>query len=140
MIYDEQYFKIMDLSESLNEMILNSYAYRAYYEQTMLLNDKEVQQLKKSFLQYKDKYDEVMRFGRYHPDYQEVMLETRKRKKAYDMHPIVMKHKQLETTLQSLLDEVIMIVAKSISKEVKVESGNPFFIDHTCSSNCGCSH
>jgi cell fate (sporulation/competence/biofilm development) regulator YlbF (YheA/YmcA/DUF963 family) len=35
-----------------------------------------------------------MRFGKYHPDYQSVMLETRKRKRAYEMLDVVMDYKQ----------------------------------------------
>ena len=41
-------------------------------------------------------YDEVMRFGKYHPDYQKVMLETRRRKRAYEMLPVVMDYKSKE--------------------------------------------
>ena len=38
-----------------------------------------------------------MRFGRYHPDYQNVMLDTRRRKRAYEMLPNVMDYKSKST-------------------------------------------
>ena len=64
-------------------------------------------------------YDEVMRFGKYHPDYQKVMLETRRRKRAYEMLPVVMDYKSKEVALQNLIDEVVSKIAFSVSKNVK---------------------
>lgn len=140
MIYDLDVLDVMDYADNLNTMILDSEAYRTYKAAYIALaNNAEVQQLKQDVIKIKEKYDEVNRFGRYHPDYQSVMLETRRKKKAYDMHPEVAHVKQLETQLQTLLDEVLVIIASSVSSEVKVEMGNPFFESHTCSSGCGCS-
>ena len=67
-----------------------------------------------------------MRFGRYHPDYQNVMLDTRRRKRAYEMLPNVMDYKSKEVQLQNLIDEVLTKIALSVSENVKIEVGNPF--------------
>ncbi|WP_240628364.1 YlbF family regulator [Macrococcoides goetzii] len=140
MIYDIDFIEVMDLADELNQMILQSESYQAYKKAFLDLSiNEEVQQLKNELIRIKERYDEVNRFGRYHPDYQRVMLETRKKKKEYDMHPEVAQVKLLETQLQTLLDEVLIIIASSVSAEVKVEKGNPFFESHTCSSGCGCS-
>lgn len=140
MIYDIDIIEVMDHADELNRMILNSEAYQVYKEAYIdLTQNEEVQHLKDKLIRIKEKYDEVNRFGRYHPDYQTIMLETRRRKKEFDMHPEVARVKQLETQLQTLLDEVLIIIASSVSTEVKVEKGNPFFESHTCSSGCGCS-
>ena len=64
-----------------------------------------------------------MRFGRYHPDYQNVMLDTRRRKRAYEMLPNVMDYKSKEVQLQNLIDEVLTKIAL---ENVKIEVGNPF--------------
>ena len=72
-------------------------------------------------LKSKVAYDEVMRFGKYHPDYQKVMLETRRRKRAYEMLPVVMDYKSKEVALQNLIDEVVSKIAFSVSKNVKIE-------------------
>ena len=77
-------------------------------------------------LKSKERYDEVMRFGRYHPDYQNVMLDTRRRKRAYEMLPNVMDYKSKEVQLQNLIDEVLTKIALSVSENVKIEVGNPF--------------
>ena len=36
-----------------------------------------------------------------------VMLETRRRKRAYEMLPVVMDYKSKEVALQNLIDEVV---------------------------------
>ena len=55
----------------------------------------------------KDQYDDVMRFGKYHPDYKRIMMETRQRKRTYEMLPVVMEYKTKEVALQNLIDEVL---------------------------------
>lgn len=139
MIFDETIFEIQDEADVLNQMIFNSTTYINYRNSSIKMqHHSEVQQLKKDFMKLKERYDEVMRFGRYHPDYMDVMLKTRRAKKDFDMHPVVAENKKLETEVQGLLDEVIVIITNSISPNIKVERGNPFF-DHTCSTGCGCS-
>lgn len=66
-----------------------------------------------------------MRFGRYR-SYQNVMLDTRRRKRAYEMLPNVMDYKSKEVQLQNLIDEVLTKIALSVSENVKIEVGNPF--------------
>ena len=73
-------------------------------------------------LKSKVAYDEVMRFGKYHPDYQKVMLETRRRKELMKYLPVVMDYKSKEVALQNLIDEVVSKIAFSVSKNVKIEA------------------
>ncbi|TDM03578.1 YlbF family regulator [Macrococcus hajekii] len=140
-MYNEQLFSVLDKADELNAYILQSESYEQYRaHQLALKQNEEVEILKKQLIKLKERYDEVMRFGRYHPDYMETLLETRRAKKAYDLHPAVAEAKKSEMALQSLLDEVLVIVSNAISKEVKVESGNPFFTtEHSCSGGCSCS-
>lgn len=140
MIYDEQMIEVLNMSDRLNEMILNSKCYNDYVTQYREMQQSvEVNEMKHLFFRQKEKYDEVMRFGRYHPDYMDVMLKTRRMKKEIDLHPLVAAAKKAEMDLQSLLDEVIVIVTSHISSGIMVERGNPFFTDHQCSSSCSCS-
>ena len=62
-----------------------------------------------------------MRFGKYHPDYKDIMLETRKRKRAYEMLPVVMEYKAKEVALQNLIDEVMSKIAFAVSEHVKLK-------------------
>ncbi|MCU5745688.1 YlbF family regulator [Staphylococcus sp. SQ8-PEA] len=124
----EQTLKVLDQIEALTDMILESRIYHEFKVAEQKLNhDAEAHLLYQAFLKAKDQYDDVQRFGKYHPDYQQIMLETRKRKRAYEMVPCVIDYKKKETELQSLIDQIIATIAYSVSEHVKIEAGNPFF-------------
>ncbi|MCG7338761.1 YlbF family regulator [Staphylococcus sp. ACRSN] len=140
----EETLTILDDVEALGDKIVTSRIYKAYeMAQQALAENDEAHLLYQAFLKSKDNYDEIMRFGKYHPDYQKVMLETRKRKRAYEMLPVVMDYKQKEVALQDLIDEVIVKIAYAVSENVKIETGNPFFQKDAggCSTggSCNCS-
>ncbi|MGW7832442.1 YlbF family regulator [Staphylococcus xylosus] len=140
----EETLTVLDEIEALSDKILESRLYQEYREAEQALADNdEAHLLYQAFLKSKDKYDEIMRFGKYHPDYQSVMLDTRKRKRAYEMLPVVMNHKQKEVALQELIDQVIVKIAYAVSENVKIEAGNPFFQKDAggCATggSCNCS-
>ena len=138
----EETLNILDDIEDLSDKILDSRLYHSFKiaEQNLQEND-EAHLLYQAFLKSKAQYDEIMRFGKYHPDYQKVMLETRKRKRAYEMLPVVMDYKQKEVALQNLIDEVIVKIAYAVSENVKIETGNPFFQKDAsgCATGGSCS-
>lgn len=141
---NEETLSILDDVEALSDMIVDSVIYHDYIEaKELLYQDDEAHLLYSAFLKSKDKYDDVMRFGRYHPVYKTIMMETRQRKRAYEMLPVVMDYKSKEVELQNLIDEVISKIALAVSDNVKIETGNPFFqtTAHGCASggSCNCS-
>ncbi|MCI2773319.1 YlbF family regulator [Staphylococcus petrasii] len=143
-MYTEETMSILDDIDALSDMIVQSQLYHDYREAQERLNkDDEAHLMYQAFLKSKMKYDEVMRFGKYHPDYQNVMMDTRRRKRAYEMLPVVMDYKSKEVALQNLIDEVVSKIAFSVSENVKIEAGNPFFkTDHNgCATGgtCNCS-
>ncbi|MEB8096631.1 YlbF family regulator [Staphylococcus xylosus] len=138
----EETLTVLDEIEALSDKILESRLYQEYREAEQALADNdEAHLLYQAFLKSKDKYDEIMRFGKYHPDYQSVMLDTRKRKRAYEMLPVVMDHKQKEVALQELIDQIIVKIAYAVSENVKIEAGNPFFQKDAggCATGGSCS-
>lgn len=138
----EETLTVLDEIEALSDKILESRLYQEYREAEQALADNdEAHLLYQAFLKSKDKYDEIMRFGKYHPDYQSVMLDTRKRKRAYEMLLVVMDHKQKEVALQELIDQVIVKIAYAVSENVKIEAGNPFFQKDAggCATGGSCS-
>jgi len=141
MIYDDQLFNLLNQADELNSMILESECFNQYrQDQLALRQDAEVIAMKKNLLKLKERYDEVMRFGRYHPDYMDTLLTTRRAKKEYELHPVVAKAKKSEMALQTLLDEMLVIISGFVSDKIKVESGNPFFTtEYSCSGGCSCS-
>ncbi|MCI2947331.1 YlbF family regulator [Staphylococcus caledonicus] len=143
-MYTEDTVAILDGIEGLSDMIVQSELYYDYRQaQEKLDNDDEAHLMYQAFMKSKTRYDEVMRFGKYHPDYQNVMMETRRRKRAYEMLPVVMDYKSKEVALQNLIDEVVTKIAFSVSENVKIEAGNPFFkTSHDgCATggSCNCS-
>lgn len=140
----EETLSILDEIENLSDMIIQSEVYQSYqHAKDYLENDDEAHLLYQAFLKSKDQYDDVMRFGKYHPDYKRIMMETRQRKRAYEMLPVVMEYKTKEVALQNLIDEVVTKIAFAVSENVKIEAGNPFFqTGHNgCATggSCNCS-
>lgn len=139
---------ILDAACELAEMVLQSEIVENYYQCIyMIKNDQTTQAKIKAFVNMKDRYEEVQRFGRYHPDYKTVMLDIRQLKRAVDMDPHVAEFKRAENDLQALLDEISVQIGRSVSEFIKVPTGNPFFDSQSgCSSggcgsggSCGCS-
>ncbi|WP_413379991.1 YlbF family regulator [Alkalihalobacillus sp. 1P02AB] len=102
-----------------------------------LEQDKEAQKAISDFNRLKDQYEEVQRFGKYHPDYKEVSSTIRQTKRKLDLIPTVMEFKKAEKELEQLLNEVSGVIAHSVSQTIKVPTGNPFFDQMSCSGGCG---
>ncbi|RCW70822.1 YlbF family regulator [Saliterribacillus persicus] len=135
---------ILDRSESLGQMILESDIMKEYQQAKNALDqDEQAQSLIARFNKIKDDYEEVERFGRYHPDYSKIMKEIRVAKREMDMHDAVATFKIAETKMQGLLDEVSGIVAQSVSGTIKAPKDGQALTDGGCgcgsgSSGCGC--
>jgi len=128
---------LLDHAEELASMVLHSDCYALYQESKNNLEcDEQSQQLIKNFLMVRDKYDEVQRFGRYHPDYKSVIKEMMECKRDLDVHPLIADYKKKENQLNELLGELSTILARSVSSSIKVPTGDPFF-DRSCGTGCG---
>lgn len=131
--------KILDTAEELAEMIIHSTVAEVYRQCLYIMQtNKETQEKIRKFVKLKDLYEEVQRFGRYHPDYKKINTEVRLAKREMDMDEHVAAFKRAETELQNLLDEISVMIGRSVSESVKVDTGNPFFqTGSSCSSGCG---
>ncbi|WKB34932.1 YlbF family regulator [Terrilactibacillus sp. S3-3] len=89
--------------------------------------NEEAQDLVRRFMKVREKYDEVQRFGRYHPDYKAVITQMMEAKRDVDMNDLISSYKEAEDELQQLLNEVSLIFARSVSESIKVPTGDPFF-------------
>lgn len=138
--------QIIDMAEDIAKMIINSDIADEYRQCLyMMKTNRETQNKINKFIKLKEQYEEVQRFGRYHPDYKTVMRNVRLAKREMDLDENVAKFKLAENALQQLLDEIGIIIGRSVSDSVKVATGSPFF-DTTkasggCSTggSCGCS-
>lgn len=128
--------QLIEKAEWLGKQIINSNIaenYRFYYNK--LQKDQDTQRKIREFTKMKDLYEDVQRFGRFHPDYKEIMVKTRECKREMDLDENVANFRRAENELQSLLDEISVLIARSVSDNIKVPTGNPFF--ETGGSSCG---
>lgn len=131
--------KIIENAEMLSEYIRETdiaERYRLYYHK--LREDLNTRKKIAAFVKMKDLYEDVQRFGRYHPEYKEIMRKTRELKREMDMDDNVANFRKAENELQSLLDEVSSIVGRAVSPNIKIAAGNPFFdTGSSCGGGCG---
>lgn len=131
--------ELLEKADQLAKMILESDIAQQYQISLYKLqNNKETQRKINRFVSLKELYEEVQRFGKYHPEYKRVMSQIREVKREMDLDPNVANFKVAENELQYLLDEVSMLVAGAVSEHIKVPTSNPFFETHSSrGSGCG---
>ncbi|MGM0897644.1 MAG: YlbF family regulator [Bacillota bacterium] len=139
MIMTYEWVGITDSADELSEMILQSEQaakYREVYDS--VYSDKTLAGEIHDFARLKELYEEVQRFGKYHPDYKRVMKQIRVDKRKLDLNEKVAELRLAENELQDLMDQVSFIIGRSVSEAVKIPSSNPFFSsDSSCGSGCG---
>lgn len=141
MIGTMEYVDILDYSEVVGSMVMKSEVMEAYDNSRSTLNeDEEAQRLIARFNDIKEHYEDVQRFGRYHPDYNEIMKKVRSTKREMDMNDKVAAFKIAERNLQKLLDEISSYVAFSVSDDIKAPKDGAALSDGGCGSGnkCGC--
>lgn len=137
---------ILDEAEQLARTIVQSEVAEHYRQcHNTLQRDDVAQGLIRQFTGVKERYEEVQRFGKYHPDYSAVTKQMRELKRQVDLHETIAAFKKAENEMQKLLDEVSVLIGQEISPGIKVPTGNPFFDAGGCSSggcgsggSCGC--
>jgi cell fate (sporulation/competence/biofilm development) regulator YlbF (YheA/YmcA/DUF963 family) len=140
----EKEFEILDQLDALNAKIIQTEEYKQYCHYRFLLDeDSEVKGLINTFKNLKDDFEEVQRFGKYHPDFSTKRREINQFKKELDMNPIIIEFRRAEFKLQEMLDEVLYHISHEVSDHVNIASDNPFFANGDslgCSTggSCGC--
>ncbi|GEL75996.1 YlbF family regulator [Tenuibacillus multivorans] len=137
MLANIEVIEALEQAEKLGQMIKQSEDFDIYQQRKEdLYLDPKAQELMQNFTNTKDHYEDVQRFGRYHPDYSKIMKEVRTIKRDLDMHDTVAIYKQSETLLQGLLDDVSEIIANSVSENIKAPRDGVALKD--TGSGCGC--
>lgn len=131
------HLQLFDEAESLVAMMTECEVTSRYQESRRIVEaDEEAQQLIKTFTKIKERYDEVQRFGKYHPDYKTVINEMMEIKRELDMNDIISAYKKAEEDMENLLNEISGLLAGAVSPSIKVPNGDPFF-DRGCGGGCG---
>ena len=139
MIMKSEWADIMDQSDVLCTMILSSEQYDQYLNaHRAVYTNKQLVEKLYQFNKLKEQYEDVQRFGKYHPDYSKVMKDIRVMKREIDMTEEIAAYKIAENDLQDLMDQISLIIGKSVSEGIKVPVSNPFFsTGSSCGTGCG---
>ncbi|MFB4162534.1 YlbF family regulator [Alteribacillus sp. JSM 102045] len=129
---------LLDESALVGQIVLQSEVFIHYKEaRQRMASDKKAQHLIAEFADCKDKYDEVQRFGKYHPDYKTISKQVRQIKRELDLHEPIADFKKAEKELEKLLNEICAEIAGAVSPSIKVPTGNPYFDNASCGGGCG---
>lgn len=136
---------VIEQAGELADMVNQSSEVSDYlYAKKRMREDQEVSRLQAVFQKKKQQYEEVQRFGKYHPDFDKVTAEVRELKRSLEMLDSVQVFKKAEAKLDEMLYQISRALADAVSPSIKVPSNNPFLeaISSGCGSgggSCGCS-
>lgn len=137
MIATSDFIEILNKSEQIGHDIMRSEIAHKYIAcKQRLAEDETAQKLISQFVAMKETYEEVQRFGKYHPDYTTISDKMRKVKRELDLNESVANYKQAEEEMELLLNEISAIIAGAVSPLIKVPTGNPFFDNLRCQGGC----
>ncbi|MCK5762021.1 MAG: YlbF family regulator [Candidatus Izimaplasma sp.] len=112
--------KVINLVYELVDEIKNSETYIRLLELKDLMDtDTATIKLITDFNEDKTKYNEVSKYGEYHPDLKEVKIALSKSKEALFANETISEYKKLEKEVQKILDNISRRIARSVSLKVK---------------------
>ncbi|MDT2831416.1 YlbF family regulator [Vagococcus carniphilus] len=138
-IYNEEVIEIEDLVEELAKELISSELVSGYVTSYVEMDqNQEVSSIVNKFLEKKAAFEKIESYGKYAPDFKEKRRDVRKAKRLVDTNELVADFKYSETSLQNMLDYVTFDLANTISKDIKVDAGNPFFefAKRGCGGSC----
>lgn len=136
MIINDELFELEDQCDKLIAAILTSQSFLEYQEAKQNMAASETATLRKiEFQQQKERFDKIAAYGTYAPGYREEKRALWQKKRKLDMDEAVASFRVKETNVQTILDTLVQVLATTISTEIKVDAGNPFFT--TKHSGCG---
>lgn len=144
MIATMENMSLLDETDQLASMVIQSDLYQQYLVcKDRVAQSETAQQRIRQFQEMREKYDEVQRFGRYHPDFKTVIRRMMEIKRELDLNPLIAEYKRAEKELNDLLGQISMQFARSVSDSIKVPTGDPFFdrLHHVgcgAGGKCGC--
>ncbi|EGQ27308.1 YlbF family regulator [Mammaliicoccus sciuri] len=137
MMMTDEWMRVIDMAEELSDMLLRSEVVKTYQDAyARVYSNSDLRKKIIDFNKMKEQYEEVQRFGRYHPDYKVIMKEIRLQKRALDLREEVAALRLAENDVQSLLDEVGILIGNSVSEAVKVPAGDGAFTNSSCGGGC----
>lgn len=119
-IGDEMTETLLNLTDQTIEEFKSSHAYLAVKKAQSNLHDEEVTQLSHAFKKIQEKYLEVKKYGRYHPDLADVQKAYQAAKIALYTHPVMSAYQTAYQQFQTELDAFTQQCATTISEHIKL--------------------
>lgn len=113
----EVLLQIYDLAEMINQ---SEEAAEFLKNKEVVEKDLQIIRLKEILAKEKKQFEEVKRFGQYHPDYQEIKSKLDQTLLIIEQNENIQKFKKAENRLDDLLYQVAHILGQSISKSIKI--------------------
>lgn len=112
--------KIIEKTYDVVEEIKSTNEYQRLLElHREIAGDKEVQELISIFQKYNKKYEEVSKYGKYHPDIKKVQQEFSVAKENLYSNEVIKEYKKLENQIQKTLNHISKELATNISSKIK---------------------
>ena len=112
--------KVLNAVYDLVDEIKDKKEYTRLLELKRIMDkDSTIIKLITDFNEAKIKYEEVSKYGKYHPDLKEVRNLLVNSKEALFTNKVVSEYKRLEKEIQKILDEVSRKIALSVSPKIK---------------------
>jgi cell fate (sporulation/competence/biofilm development) regulator YlbF (YheA/YmcA/DUF963 family) len=128
LIYDDQMIAIEDALDQLIQSIQNSQKFSAYQKAQQLLDeDVTAQKLITTFHGFQSRLQAIEPYGDYVPGAVTLKKQTLKAKRAMDFYPPIATYKAAQMAFETMIDTLSVALANSISDQIKVATGNPFF-------------
>lgn len=141
MIYTEEVLQLEEEISQLAKAIVESSLTQTYTNALVKMNrDMAVLAKKQAFLAAKNAYEQIADYGTYAPDHLEKKQALYQAKRQFDLDETVAEFRFQETALQTLLDQIGTKIAQTISEDIKVDAGNPFFEMANKGCGGGCHH
>jgi len=132
-----EHLTLLDHADDLIEMFSDSEVVERYRaNKDKLARDEKAKALIKQFVQLREKYNEVQRFGKYHPEFDSVIRQMMDVKRDLDLNDTIAAYKKAEEDVEALLNDISRSLAMAVSPSIKVPTGDPFF-DRGCGGGCG---
>ncbi|MCH5583605.1 YlbF family regulator [Shimazuella sp. AN120528] len=113
--------ELMEAAEQLGNQINDSNEVKRYLElKKEIHTNAEAQMLIKSFEKVKEDFEETKRFGIFHPNYHEAKEKMEYYQEKLNDHPLIGEYFKTEQQIEQLLFQVSHLIARSVSKEIKV--------------------
>ena len=113
--------ELMEAAQQLGNQINDSEEVKQYLDlKKEIQADAEAQMMIKSFEKVKEDFEETKRFGIFHPNYLESNVKMEYYQKKLNEDPLIGQYLKIEKQIEQLLFQVSHIIARSVSKEVKV--------------------